>query len=31
MEQYAAGRTTAISDEEMAEQVRRRLDKATLS
>ena len=31
MEQYAAGRTTAISDEEMAEQVRRRLEKATLS
>jgi len=31
MDQYAAGRTTAISDEEMAEQVRRRLEKATLS
>ena len=31
MQQYSAGRTTAISDEEMAEQVKRHLQKVTLS
>ncbi len=30
-QQYASGRTTAISDEEMAEQVKQRLQKVTLS
>jgi citrate (Re)-synthase len=31
MQQYAAGRTTAIADDEMAEQVKRNLEKVTLT